>query len=191
MYAADYAAAEPLQQFATSYGVAVLVVHHTRKQGADDFLATVSGTHGLAGASDAVLVLTRSRTAADAVLAVTGRDLDEAEHALTFDSTLGTWRLLGDARRYATTPERRQVLELLDEHQALTPKGLADLSGISHDNAKQLLRRMAKSGEVDTTGDGTYLPLPLSPPSLVSPESDESDNGDRVLRVLDGDGGAA
>lgn len=33
-------------------GAALIAVHHTRKQGADDFLDTVSGTQGIAGAAD-------------------------------------------------------------------------------------------------------------------------------------------
>jgi hypothetical protein len=190
-YQADYAALEPLQQWATRRRVAVLIVHHTRKQRDDDPLATVSGTHGLAGAADAVLVLTRSRTAADAVLAITGRDLTERELALTFDAELGTWRVQGDAARYATTPERRAVLDLLDQHGSLTPKRLADLTDVNHDNAKQLLRRMAKAGEVDTDGSGTYLPPQCTPVTPVTPVTDDGGQGDTSDRGDRGAGGAA
>ena len=88
------------------YGVAVLLVHHVRKAGAEDFLATVSpdfrscicgspvsGTNGLAGAADAVLVLERARAQADGILHVTGRDVDETDYALAFDPRAGAWRL--------------------------------------------------------------------------------------------------
>ena len=187
-YADDYAALEPLQQWATRHGLAVVVVHHTRKAKDDDYLAAVSGTHGLAGASDAVLVLARSRTQADATLSVTGRDLIEAEHALTFDGQLGAWRLLGDARTYATTPERRRVHELLDEHGSLTAPRLVDLLDVTHDNARQLLRRMAVAGECDTDGAGTYLPL--SQPSQLSHGHTPSPVTP-VTGVTGGQGGAA
>jgi hypothetical protein len=65
-YEANYAAGSSLKQIADSHTVGALALHHTRKASADDFVDTVSGTHGLAGAADAVLVLERSRGSADA-----------------------------------------------------------------------------------------------------------------------------
>lgn len=41
-------------------GVAIVLVHHVRKMDADDPLDTVSGTTGLTGAADTVLVLNRT-----------------------------------------------------------------------------------------------------------------------------------
>jgi RecA-family ATPase len=45
-YDADYAAVSRIKRVADTYGVAVLLVHHVRKQASEDFLSTVSGTHG-------------------------------------------------------------------------------------------------------------------------------------------------
>ena len=71
-------------------GLSVIVLHHDRKAAADDFVDSVSGTHGLAGAADTIMVLARRRQAADAVLKVTGRDVPEDEYALTIkDGTTG------------------------------------------------------------------------------------------------------
>ena len=61
-------------------GVA-LVLHHTRKMEAEDPVDTVSGTLGLAGCADTVLVLARSSQGT--TLYVRGRDIEEAEHAVT------------------------------------------------------------------------------------------------------------
>ena len=80
-YEADYAAIGTIKRLADAYRVAVLLVHHVRKATSDDFLATVSGTNGLAGAADAVLVLERPRAQADGVLHVTGRDVEEIGRA--------------------------------------------------------------------------------------------------------------
>lgn len=46
-YEADYLAAAGLKDLADEYGVAVLLIHHTRKADANDWLDTVSGTQGL------------------------------------------------------------------------------------------------------------------------------------------------
>ena len=81
-YDNDYAVMALLEDLADRWGVAFLVVHHTRKASSEDFLDSVSGTQGIAGAADAVLVLARSRGNAEAVLKVTGRDVEEAEYAL-------------------------------------------------------------------------------------------------------------
>ncbi len=170
-YNADYAALEPLKQMADRFGIAVVVVHHTRKAAADDFVDTVSGTNGLAGASDSIMILKRSRGRADATLSLTGRDVEEQELALRWDQTIGTWTLLGDADQWSRSEPRRNAQEALRAQGPLSPKQLSQALDISHDNAKQLLRRMAIDGHAVSDGQGHYsLPhVTASPASLLSP----------------------
>src|SRR5215218_2859436 len=105
-YDADYAAMASLKTIADKHEIAILVVHHTRKALADDFLDSVSGTQGLAGAADAVLVLSRSRGSADAKLRITGRDVEEAEFAMLFNPAEGVWSLLeGPAEEYEVSEQ--------------------------------------------------------------------------------------
>jgi len=52
LYDGDYRALMGLHKLAGDRGLAVLVLHHTRKMEADDPLDTVSGTLGLAGCAD-------------------------------------------------------------------------------------------------------------------------------------------
>lgn len=53
LYQADYLAIKELQSVAMQTGVAIVVVHHTRKKGAEtDPFEKVSGTLGLSGAAD-------------------------------------------------------------------------------------------------------------------------------------------
>jgi adenine/guanine phosphoribosyltransferase-like PRPP-binding protein len=52
---------------ADAYSVPFIIVHHTRKLAATDFLDEVSGSQGLAGSADAVLVLKRLRGNADGI----------------------------------------------------------------------------------------------------------------------------
>ena len=81
----------------------LLVVHHTRKAEAIDFVDSVSGTQGIAGSFDFVLALDRKRYSNNAMFSVTGRDVIEAEYALTADQGI-LWRLdgadLAAARRH-------------------------------------------------------------------------------------------
>lgn len=93
-------------------GGCLLLVHHTRKLETSDFVDSVSGTQGLAGSADFVLMLTRKRHSNDAMLAVTGRDVIESEYALTTSD--GLWTLdgadLADAAR--TVDTRRETDDL-------------------------------------------------------------------------------
>ena len=74
-YASDYDIVARLKSLADSYNVTMLIVHHTRKQQADDKFDTISGTNGLLGAADGAFVLSKEkRTTNAATLDVTGRD---------------------------------------------------------------------------------------------------------------------
>lgn len=159
-YEADYAAMTSLKLLADRHAVAILVVHHTRKAAADDYVDSVSGTHGLAGAADAVLVLVRSRGSADAKLHVTGREVEEASHAMTFDPANGAWSLLaGPAEDYELGSTRRRVLVYLREHGSAAPKTVADALDLDHAATRQACSRMARDGQLGTDGDGAYYHL--------------------------------
>jgi hypothetical protein len=56
-YEADYKAVEPFLAIAAELQIAILIVHHTRKMDGDDPLEIVSGTTGLTGGVDSVIVL--------------------------------------------------------------------------------------------------------------------------------------
>ncbi len=175
-YEADYAPLATLKGIADRFGVAILVLRHTRKAGAEDFMDEVSGTQGLNGAADATLVLKRSRGQADATLQVSGRDIGEAEYALTFAPDVGTWTLLlGPAEDYTLGDTRARVLTHLREHGPSTPKQIAEALAIDHAAAKQACYRMSKDGQLDTDGRGFYFPLSPVTPVTVSPKIAEGD----------------
>lgn len=187
MYGQDYAAMATLKEVADRHRVAMLVVHHVRKAGSEDYVNTVSGTHGLAGAADTILVMARARNSTEAKLSITGRDVEEAEHALRYDTDAGGWTLLGPASDYDLTDERRRVLHLLRDTGPMTPKQIADALGIGHDNAKQLARRMHGAGQLDTEAGAYFPPVTLSPRSPLSLVSDMGDRGDTYTEVHSGD----
>lgn len=179
-YDADYAAVSRAKRIADHYGVALLLVHHVRKMGSDDFLETVSGSNGIAGAADAVLVLKRGRNQADAVLNVTGRDIDEAEYALTFQGESGTWQLLdGPASDHTLHDTRVTILRHLRENPGQGPTAVSAATELELQLVKQTCRRMANDGELHVTSGGKYRPVDgsdaaqphLSPLSPSSPDA--------------------
>lgn len=77
-YANDYEIITRIKQFADSYGICILLVHHTRKQGSDDKFDMISGTTGLLGAADGAFLLQKEKRIGNAVtLEVSGRDQQE------------------------------------------------------------------------------------------------------------------
>ncbi|GGQ66170.1 hypothetical protein GCM10010195_22270 [Kitasatospora griseola] len=157
-YDADYAAIGYAKQVADRHSVATILVHHVRKMGSDDFLAEVSGTNGLAGAADATLVLKRSRGKADGVLHITGRDVDEAEHALSFQPESGSWLLLdGPAGDHTIGDTRSTILQHVRQHPGARPKDIATATGLDYANTRQTCARMAKDGQLSTDSTGAYL----------------------------------
>jgi hypothetical protein len=156
-YDADYAALGYVKALADKYGVAVVVVHHVRKAVSEDFLEAISGTNGLAGAADAALVLRRPRGEADGVLSITGRDVDESEHALRFTADNGAWTLLdGPAGDYAMSGTRAAIMRHVRSNPGTTPKAIAEALGISHDIAKKTCQRMSADGQLAADTGGRY-----------------------------------
>jgi hypothetical protein len=190
VYREDYEAVDPLLSLAAQYNVAVLVVHHLRKGSADDPLDEVSGSHGLTGGVDGVLVLKRERGRADAFLYITGRDIEqERELALSWDGTTASWRIAGDAEEYRGSKERAEIVECLHSAQRpMGPKEVSDALGKDYNATKQLLWKMSNDGDLRSAGSGKYVvtgnfdnrdnrreeePAAEGPPEPPAPASEE------------------
>ena len=92
-YASDYGDISLIKDFADRHSLAVIVVHHIRKQNDSDVFNKVSGTTGLTGSADATFVLEKEKRASDtAKLYVTGRDTPYQEYTLRFRGC--SWELV-------------------------------------------------------------------------------------------------
>jgi hypothetical protein len=158
-YAGDYAAAGRFKKIADHYGVPILLIHHVRKQGAEDFQSLVSGTNGLTGAVDAIMVLERARGQADGVLHITGRDVEEADYAMSFDATAGAWtKLDGPAGDYQMSQGRTDVLRFVRDYPGSKPAQIADALQLNPTTVRQTCRRMADKGQLRAATGGAYYP---------------------------------
>ena len=159
-YDADYRAGCLAKEVADKHRVPFVIVHHTRKASAADFLDEVSGTQGVAGAADTVLVLKRMRGKADAVLHVTGRDVEEASIALAFAADIGAWQMSDTpADKIMLGDTRAAILRHIREHAGDRPKQIAEGTGLDAATVRQTARRMADDGQLDTDGQGRYFPV--------------------------------
>jgi len=93
-YSGDYDTIGQLKSFANRRGICLLLVHHTRKQIADDKFDMISGTTGLLGCADGALLLRKEkRTDLTATLDVVGRDQPDQRLHLIRDEESLAWQL--------------------------------------------------------------------------------------------------
>jgi hypothetical protein len=144
-----------LQGLAHKFRVSLLVVTHTRKSEAEDALDEVSGTTGITGSADAIMVLKRGRGKSDGTLTLAGRDIEEQALALKFHPDEGIWELMGDAAEYALSQQRQEILKVLRENGPRTIKEVAEIIDKKYANVKRLLLKMANQQEVKSI-NGKY-----------------------------------
>lgn len=171
-YELDYRHVSKLKELADDHpGSTVLLVHHTRKdKGAGDFLEAVSGTFGISGAADYTVVLTRNRQENTGLLAVTGRDVHEAEYQLANEN--GNWILAGgslDAAAEAARERPRteglgdnsaEIVAWLYANGSGTTSKIADELGLDPDVVRKTLTRAEKAGRIVRLSRGIYGPIP-------------------------------
>lgn len=93
-YASDYEVITKLKALADEHGICLLLVHHTRKQQAEDKFDMISGTNGLLGAADGAFLLQKERrTSNTAMLDISGRDQQDQRLYLTRNEERLIWML--------------------------------------------------------------------------------------------------
>lgn len=107
-YECDYRTGRDLKEFAEKFHLAIVVVTHTTKMiHAEDEMSNVSGTNGVTGAADSVIVLSKEkRTDKDARIFITGRKVRQSMHNISFDDSHCIWEYVGVAE--VTDSEQRE-----------------------------------------------------------------------------------
>jgi RecA-family ATPase len=134
-YASDYEIVKRIKQFSDQYGVCVLLVHHTRKQAADDCFDMISGTNGLLGAADGAFILhKKKRTDNSAVLDVAGRDQQDQRLHLEFDRERCIWDFTkSETELWNPSPD-----PLLSAVAQMVTEGAPEWSGSASELAERL-----------------------------------------------------
>jgi hypothetical protein len=154
LYSEDYDFTGTLQRFALNRGIALLVVHHTRKMQADYLIDELSGTTGISAGADCILLLKQKLDGH--ILYKTGRDVEEEELAVKRDKDVG-WLLLGDAKEFAVSEQRRAIIEVLrDADEAMSPKEITEALQGEAGNIRFLLFQMIRDGTIQRPSRGKY-----------------------------------
>lgn len=138
VYGRDYADVGTLKKFADTHNIAVLIIHHLRKMGDDsDPFARISGSNGISGAADTMMVLAKERRSEEtATLSITGRDVEQNDLVLRFNKDTCRWENLGDADWFA---EQQARVEYQESGLVRTIKKLLEQGGEWTGTAQQLL----------------------------------------------------
>jgi RecA-family ATPase len=157
LYTKDYTEISMLKKIADQHSVAVVVIHHLRKASAQDELDMITGSTGLTGAADSLLILKRQRASKEAVLFISGRDIEEQNLALKFTPSTFSWTLLGQAEEYKLSKERQEILRVLElANGPLKLKDIAGAVGKKEPVVHKHLAALIEAGFVEQPGHGLY-----------------------------------
>ena len=130
-YANDYRDLSALKRLADHLGLAILLIHHLRKEKAEDVFHRISGTTAISGAVDSSFALVEERRGSGrAKLTCIGRDIEYRELELERNAD-NVWELLSDSRTQPELLEGRIVVllsEFLNEQREFigTPTELSE-----------------------------------------------------------------
>ena len=140
-YECDYRTGRDLKEFAEKHDLAIVVVTHTTKmKHIEDDMANVSGTNGVTGAADAVIVLDKEkRMDKEATMLITGRKVRQSMHRIKFNDSNCCWEYLGveelgdraqrereeKERQFSTSKIRDVVLMIAENTEGECWKGRA------------------------------------------------------------------
>lgn len=184
VYAEDYAVIEALQASALRHSVALVLITHYNKALHDDWINAVTSSSGTTGAADTILGLERPRGQGgqrEAVLHVTGRDVEEHDYAVAFDGQAGTWTVTGAVEDVKVSKETAELVAVMMKiGHAVQPDEVAAAMGVTRPTAYKRLYRASLNGYIVSHGNKLY--------SLIKTEnaagSPENAEGDRYVSYL-------
>ncbi len=90
-------------------------------------------------------------------LYVRGRDIEEAQHAVTFNKATCRWTIVGDAAEVQRSDTRSKILDVLKRtNVAMGPSDIAAAAELKESVVKVRLGAMVMDGEVVKTSRGLY-----------------------------------
>jgi len=154
-YYEDYEAVSALKGIADKFKIAVVVIHHTRKQESDDPFDLISGTTGITGSADTNIVLMRDHNSQEGILYITGRDVTEQELAMSYVDC--AWKVLGKAAQVYTTRTQQEIIAaIIDAGEPLTPNEIGAWTNRKPGGLSKTLDRMLRENLLSKPERGKY-----------------------------------
>tara|TARA_R110002096_G_scaffold97694_8_gene217695 strand:- start:7559 stop:8506 length:948 start_codon:yes stop_codon:yes gene_type:complete len=160
-YKKEYTLIKRLKELADSTKTSIIVVHHTNKKSSKSTLDAISGTRGLVGACDNVIVLSRvsdessSSRRGTLKMDIQGRDLDSNSFYLEYGTKEGFYTLSEDQ------PIRESKAEKMEKVWQLSQDGYNQdeiaklMDGISQGYVSKLLKEKREQINSEKNSDDT------------------------------------
>ena len=157
LYSEDYETISCIKKFADDNQVCVLLIHHLRKMESSDVFDMFSGTFGLSGAADGLMVMGRNKTG-QMVFSLTGRDVEQQSYVLEFDPKMLSWKLIGKAEEIKSTDERQILFDSLKKStRAMSPQDIEKATGLKNHYIRKTLPILLQEGTIKRIGRGLYI----------------------------------
>jgi len=155
IYQADYDLGSELQGFTMRNRICVLVIHHTKKGSEENVFDEISGTTGLTGAMDSMMVLKKKNNGHK--LYLTGRDVKEEEYSVVFDDKIFCWNVTERKSEITLTAEREEILELIKSYdRPMKLSEITELIGKEKSNVSKMLKKLVRDGLLISPKYGYY-----------------------------------
>ena len=151
----DHDAVAGLKALADRHGIAVVVVHHTRKSKGKDHIERVAGSHGLTGAVDNVVSLDRADASGLARLHVEGRNVPKNTFSVRQDQQTKRWLVNGRNVAEELGQEQRRVFHYLGDNPERSPAQVAAALGMNRSTVSNHLKALERRGMAHHNGANT------------------------------------
>ena len=152
IYQAEYEDYEKLQRWGIKNGIAVVCVHHTRKGDPTKELNpfdAVSGSTGIQGVADTLIVCVRPKGTSEGTMYVTGREVVEEEYKIVFSRETMTWHIEApvDIDGVVEKAEGQSFDSWFANNDSITIKEACKLWNTSQCSARKRLEELVEGGE--------------------------------------------
>jgi hypothetical protein len=154
-YSIDYEDIAAIKELSDRHQVPFLLIHHLRKAPGEDPIEEISGSYGISGAADGLLVMKGKGQFTE--LHMTGRDIERATKALKFNSDLFLWSLEGDADAVQSTGNQQAIYDVLkNSPDPMSPKEIFEATSLKLGYIYKALGILTSSGKIQKKDRGRY-----------------------------------
>lgn len=155
LYLADYEISSKIQELAMKRNISIMLLHHTKKGNEENVFDEISGTTGLTGAMDTMMVIKEKSN--EYTLHIRGRDVEEAEYRIEFDKNLFCWNVTEKKEGKELSAEREEILTMLETYNRGMGTGeIAELLGKKTSNISKLLKKLMADELIISPKYGIY-----------------------------------
>jgi DNA primase len=164
VYRVDYKDIGLLKDFAAEHEITILLVHHLRKNATGNSVTDLNGSAGLSGAVDTILVLTKDDVTHEHTLKVTGKDVEEQELELEFNSDTGLFYRAQKIELEDTTLKSKILNFMGKEEKEYSPQdiylGLGKKTNSEKTMIRKQLNKLVENKKIIKKSTGVYAIRP-------------------------------